>query len=104
MDEFLSFLGLAVKSGNVIFGSYACEAGIKNGKIKLLVVDGSASDNTKKKFADSCRFYNIEIVMLESSGLLGEKLGKPEKKVIGIASAGFAKAALKKYLTISGGE
>ncbi len=105
-QRFLNFLGLGARAGKLSYGAEACAAGIKNGKVKLLVLDGEASDNTKKQFEDSCRFYRVPIIVLEGedAGVLGSRLGKPGNKVIGIVCADFAKSALGKYGTASGGE
>jgi ribosomal protein L7Ae-like RNA K-turn-binding protein len=94
-ERFYSFLGLAAKGGKLAYGAQACEAGVKNGKLRLVLVDGGASENTKKLFADKCRHYGVDIIILDEIGLLGKSLGKPENKITGIADAGFAKSVLQ---------
>ncbi len=95
--QFYSFLGLAARAGAVIYGSDAVDSGIKRGKIKLVVVDGDASDSTKKAFEDACAYYKTHIIVLEDAGELGKSLGKPGRKIIGIKDAGFAKGAIKRH-------
>jgi len=103
-DKFFKFIGLAARAGKTLSGAAACESGIKNGKIKLLIVDGEASENTKKDFENACSHYGTKIIVLEENGFLGNSLGKPGIKVTGITDAGFAGSAIEKYGTHSGGE
>jgi len=103
-EGFYNFLGLAAKGGKLLYGSEACENAIKRGKVKLLLVDGGASENTKKLFSDKCKSNKTDIIVLDEIGLLGESIGKPGNKITGIVDAGFAKSVLAKYGARSGGE
>ncbi len=103
-SAFYSFLGLAARAGAVMYGADAVDGGIKNGKVKLAIVDGGASENTKKDFSDACAHYGVKLMIMEEQGTLGDCLGKPGRKVIGIKDAGFAKNAIKKVALGSGGE
>lgn len=89
-ESFYSMLGLANRAGKVVKGSVACETGIKSGKIKLLLVDGEASAATQKSFADACRYYKVEMILLDEEGALGQSLGRREIKIAGIADISFA--------------
>lgn len=104
MDEgFYGIAGLAARAGKAVYGAGACEAGVKNGKVKILILDGDVSANTKDMFEGMCARRGIDIIMLDESGVIGEKLGKPGRKVIGIVSEDFAKMA-KQRAAGSGGE
>lgn len=103
-DAFYSFLGLAARAGAALYGADAVDGGIKSGKIKLAIVDGGASESTKKAFSDACGHYGVQLIILEEREKLGDCLGKPGRKVIGIKDAGFAKNAIKKVALGSGGE
>jgi ribosomal protein L7Ae-like RNA K-turn-binding protein len=102
-EAFLKFLGMAARAGKLVYGAQAVDAAIKNRKARLVVVDGGASDSTKKSFTDACNYYRIEIIVLEEADALSRHIGKTNK-VIGIICPDFAKNAMKKYDICTGGE
>lgn len=103
-EPFLRFLGLGARAGKLVCGAQGVDQAIKKGRAKLVVVDGGASENTKKQVRDACAYYHVKLIVLEESGVLGESLHKPNNKIIGIACPEFAKSALDKYNVTSGGE
>lgn len=103
-DRFLKFLGLGARAGKLVYGAHACEAAIKTGKAKLIVVDNGASENTKKSFGDACKYYNIKLIILEEEDSLTKYLAKKTNKVIGVVCPDFARSALLKYGMSYGGE
>lgn len=103
-EPFLRFLGLGARAGKLVYGAQGVDQGIKKGKVKLVVVDGSASMNTKKEVRDACTYYHVTLIVLEESGVLGASLHKPNNKIIGIACPEFAQSAMDKYNVTSGGE
>ena len=56
-DKVLSLIGLAMKAGKCVSGETMTESETKSGKAKFVIVAGDASENTKKKFGDMCKFY-----------------------------------------------
>ncbi len=102
-EGFYGSLGLAARAGKVVYGAGACEAGVKNGKVKLLILDGGVSANTKSAFAGMCARRGVDIMCLDDTDCLGQRLGKPGRKVIGIVSVEFAKMA-KARAAVPGGE
>ena len=56
VERIYSFLGLATKAGKLISGEETCERALKLGKVFLVIVSDDASDNTKKKFNDMCKY------------------------------------------------
>lgn len=103
-NKFLDFLGLAARAGQVVYGAESVDKAIKSGRAKLVVVDGNASDLTKKAFKDACAYYQTKIIVLCEGDVLGKSLNKPNNKIIGIVCPNFAKHAWEKYRTTSGGE
>ncbi len=102
--EFYGMVGLCAKAGKIIFGAQACENGIKRRKIKLLLIDKVASDNTKKDFVDMCTYYNVPLIVGDSQKTIGEATGKPANKVFGIVCPGFSKRLIEIHQDkISGG-
>ena len=55
-DRVLSLIGLATKAGKCASGEFMTENETKSGKAALVIVAEDASDNTKKKFRDMCKF------------------------------------------------
>jgi len=103
-EPFLRFLGLGARAGKLVYGAQGVDQAVKKGKAKLVVVDGGASENTKKEVRDACTYYHVKLIVLDESGVLGESLHKPNNKIIGIACPEFAKSAWDKYNAASGGE
>ena len=46
-------LGLCVRAGQASFGEDGCLGAIRGGKCGLLILDGGASDNARKRYTDA---------------------------------------------------
>ena len=102
--DFFGMAGLCAKAGKVVYGAYACDKGIKSGKIKLLLIDDTASANTLKEFADACAYYKVPVIVNNMQKKIGEAVGKPANKIFGIVCPGFAGRLIEIHRdTISGG-
>ena len=66
-QKIYSYIGLATKAGKAVSGEFSTEKAIKEKKARLVLVSEESSENTKKKFIDSCSWYKIPIY------LFGEK-------------------------------
>lgn len=86
-----SFIGLATKAGKLISGEDTCERAIKSGKVSLIIVAGDASDNTKKKFHDMCRYRGVNIRIYGEKELLGRYIGKDVRSIVAILEKEFSK-------------
>lgn len=91
----LSSLGMAMRAGKVISGDEIVLKAVRQGKAKLVIVAGDASDNTKKKFQDKCGTYNVKMVELFDRITLGESIGKSERVIIAVTEAGFSKIIIQ---------
>ena len=89
-DKILSLIGLAVKAGRCISGEVMTESETKSGKAKLVIVARDASDNTKKKFRDMCKFYRVPICFYGDKDTLGHAMGKEFRASLAILDKGFA--------------
>ena len=103
-ENILRFLGLAARAGKLVYGAQGVDQAIKKRKAKLVVVDGGASENTKKEIRDACTYYHVKLIILEEKDVLGRSLNKPNNKIIGIVCPRFASSAWEKYSMNSGGE
>ncbi|NLW45847.1 MAG: 50S ribosomal protein L7ae [Firmicutes bacterium] len=90
MKRLQTLLGFAAKAGAVVSGSAAVEAGIKKGRIKLVVCAADLSARTIAKFNFLCKENRI---CFHCYGILSELslwIGNPGRGVIGITSKQFA--------------
>ena len=86
-----SLLGLCQKAGRLNAGEVACEAAVKGGSAKLILVAADASGNTKKKFRDSAEFYQVPILEFGTKEELGHAIGKDIRSVVCVTEEGFSK-------------
>lgn len=102
-----SFLGLATKAGKVVSGEDTCERAAKSNKANLLIVASDASDNTRKKFYDICKYRNINIRVFGKKEQLGKYIGKDIRSVIAICGKEFSQKLMEmidNYSRECGGE
>lgn len=91
----LGTLGLAMKSGNVASGEFLTEEAIRSGRAKLVIVAGDASNNTKKNFRDSCKYYKVPLAIVEDKITLGKAIGKEFRASLAVLDQGFASSISK---------
>ena len=94
-DKVLSMLGIAAKSGSVVSGEFSTEKAVKEGRAYLVIVAGDSSDNTKKKFSDMCKYYQVPFACYSQKELLGHGIGKEFRASLAVLDGGFAKAIEK---------
>ncbi len=88
-------LGLAMKSGNVASGEFMTEQAIRSGEAKLVIVAEDASDNTKKKFRNSCHYYQVPLAIVGDKETLGNAIGKEFRASLAVLDQGFASSISK---------
>ena len=89
-DKVLSLIGLAMKAGRCTSGETMTENETKLGRARLVIVASDASDNTKKKFRDMCKFYKVPICFYGDKDTLGHAMGKEFRASLAILDKGFA--------------
>ena len=97
----LSLVSLATKAGKTKSGEFSTEKEIKSGLAYLVVIAEDASDNTKKKFLNMCRFYHVPICIYQDKDTLGHVMGKEFRASLAVTDEGFAKNILKHIETES---
>ena len=76
-DRIINAFGLAKRAGKCVTGTEMCVENIRGGKAKLVICASDLSDNTVKRFRDSCSFHNVELIFANADKMvLGQKLGK----------------------------
>lgn len=88
-------LSLAAKAGKITAGSFGVEKSVKSEKARLVILAKDASDNTKKKFSDACRFRDIPCAEYSDADSLGHQIGKEARVVLAVEDAGFAASVMK---------
>lgn len=96
-DKILSLLGLAAKGRNLVSGEFSTEKAVKEGKAALVIVSGDASDNTKKKFTNMCKFYNVPIGFYSSKENLGRAIGREMRSSAAVTNGELAEN-IRKHL------
>ena len=89
-DKVLSLISLATKAGRCASGEFMTEGQTKSGRASLVVVAEDASDNTKKKFRDMCKFYKVPMIVYGDKDTLGHAMGKQFRASLAILDEGFA--------------
>ncbi len=97
MHKLEGMIGLCVKAGRMAFGSEACTAFVRSGKMPLVIVAEDASENTKKRMQDKCTSYGTPLIFFGTVSSLAKCTGKGKVSVLGVRDTGFASAILKIY-------
>jgi len=82
-------IGLCARAGQVVSGEGGCEAAVRGGEAALVLLDGDAAPNLRKRFTDACAFRQVPLYMLEA-GRLGQAIGKPERMVAAVKPGALA--------------
>ncbi|HHY77287.1 MAG TPA: 50S ribosomal protein L7ae [Clostridiales bacterium] len=93
-NKILTMIGFAYKSGKVISGQDPIKLALRKRKIKLLIIAEDASNNTKDKFTNSARYYNVPYFVCLTKEELSMSLGRKIRSVIGIIDENFAKVLI----------
>lgn len=96
-----SLLGLATKAGKIASGEFMTEKMVKSGNAYLVMVAEDASQNTKKKFENMCKFYEVPICFFSEKESLGHAMGKELRASLAVLDEGFAKAIKKQLAHIT---
>ena len=92
-------LGFATRAGKIIVGTdLVCKA-MAQGKVKLTVVSGEASDSTKKKLTVKSEFYGIKFLIADlDTEELGKVIGKSASvAAVAVTEEMFAREILKLF-------
>lgn len=100
--DLYNLIGLAKKAGAICSGTTACENEVRHGKVYLVLLDRNSSQNTVKDFTNLCKYYKINLILLEDEDALGESIGKYGIKVVGIKDENLAREIINKVNSIPG--
>ncbi|WP_124975300.1 YlxQ-related RNA-binding protein [Ligilactobacillus salitolerans] len=93
-QKVLNLLGLAQRARKLTAGSDMVLKQIRAQKAVLVFVANDSAANTRKKFSDKCRSYNVslsqELSALELSSAIGQK-----RSVVAVTDKGFGRKLLE---------
>lgn len=89
-EKFFRMLGLAARMRGIAFGEGAVKDAIRAGKAYLVLVASDASENTKKKFRNSCGFYSARMAEYSDKITLGRYTGRSFAVVLAVMNRGIA--------------
>ncbi len=100
MDSVLGMIGFAKRAGKVVTGTELCEAAVKNGKSRLIIIAGDISENGRKSITDACKYYKVKYIRYGDKAQLGKITGADERAAVSVNDGNFARAVLKKYAEV----
>ncbi len=83
-----------MKAGKIASGEFMTENAIKDGSACLVILAKDCSNNTKKKFRNSCEYYNVPCFELEDKEELGRCIGKEFRASLAVTDEGFARTLM----------
>ena len=89
-SDSLAYIGLAYRAGRTLTGTAAVEKGIKQGKIRLLLLQDTLSEQSLRHFAALCEKFNVTSRVMRNERRIGAAIGKDGIMVLGITDIGFA--------------
>ncbi len=96
MNNVLTLLGFAQKSGNLILGETLCEQGVLRKKISLLIIASDLNESTQNKFKRLCETQSVPYRVLLTKEALSSAIGKQNYGLFGIANKKFTRALMDK--------
>lgn len=80
-EKIYGMLGLACRAGQLVSGEFEVERQLQKESVCAVLLDGGASENTRKRFSDACAYRKLPLFMDFEPGRLGRAIGKDSRKV-----------------------
>lgn len=93
----LQMVSLVMKTGKLAAGEFQCEESIKKGEVYYVIIAEDASENTKKKFMDKCKYYDIPYIVFGLKEELGSRIGKAERSVLAVKDEQFGAQFIRRF-------
>ncbi len=95
-EKLLSLLGFAARARQLVCGADLCRDSIRRGKVTVAIVTADASENTKKRINDACKYYGTCFCGVSiTSDELSARIGKSGSvAAVGVTDMNFAKGIL----------
>lgn len=96
MNNVLTLIGFAKKSGNLVLGETLCTEGIKRKKISLMIIASDLNETTTKRIVQLCESEDVAYRILFSKDELSKAIGKENYGLFGISNKKFSRALIEK--------
>ncbi len=93
----LFMLSLCQKAGKLLTGEQTVEISVKHGEVYLIIVPEDAAENTKNKFVNKGKYYNIPVLIFGERDTLSHAVGKVNRTVFAITDKGLADRVYKDF-------
>lgn len=89
--KLLGLLGFAARARKLVCGTDLCRDEIRRGKLQLVLVASDASQNTKKRIIDACKYYDTDMCHIPlTASELSDRIGKTGNiAVVGVTDMNF---------------
>lgn len=91
-ERLKGMIGLAIKAGKALSGSFAVEGAVRRGRARLVLIDGRASAATIRQFQSLCTNHGVKCVVMQDSGVLEDLLRRDNRTLMAIMDNHFATA------------
>ncbi len=96
MNNVLSLLGLARKSGNLTIGETLCEEGIKSKRVSLLIIAEDLNETTQYRMKRLCESESVVYKVFSNKESLSKAIGKDNYGLFGVTNKKFSRAIIEK--------
>ncbi|UCZ51685.1 YlxQ family RNA-binding protein [Bacillus shivajii] len=90
-EQWINFLGLIFRARKLITGEELVTKAVQKNNVYFVIISKDASENTKKKLTDKCKYYNVPYAVISDRQTIGQAIGKGERVVVAVEDQGFAK-------------
>lgn len=87
-------IGFCARAGKLKSGDFAVEKALKSNKARIVILDETASDNTRKTWENACSYRSVRLLLMESPGIMA---GKKDNKVFAVVDDDFAKMIVNAF-------
>ena len=101
MDEkkLAGLIGLSMRARQLILGTDTVLRLVRSGKAALILMDGGASDNLRKKLGDASAYYRVPLYELPE-GLLDRAAGQSGKIAAAMPAGTLAEQIIKTLMPV----
>ena len=101
MDEkkLFGLLGLCMRAGQLALGTDMTVRAVRSGRAALLLMDGGASENLRKKLKDASVYRKVPLFELEA-GFLDRAAGQSGKMAAAVLSGTLAEQMKKALIPV----
>ena len=93
-EKLKNAIGLAMKAGKCKSGDFSVERLLKQGEIRLLILDSCVSDATRERYGRYAETHGLPLIYLDE---IGAAIGKPAHRIIGVTEDGFKNMILNAF-------